>query len=110
MCVCVSVLDIYACVRGNKKASVGSCGRWGGAQIVIFPGERRHTERRIFELIKEHSEPLESIQQGAHSPRLGCQGTEPCPQALGWGPMLNGARRTHQKELIPFLQWAPVAA
>lgn len=68
-------------------------GLWSGrAQIVVFPGEPHHTERCIYTLIKEPSEPLESIQQGAHSPRPGCQGTEPCLQAPGWGPMLNGPR------------------
>lgn len=81
-----------------------ACVQSSSAQIVIFPGEQHHTERCIFKLIKDHSAPLESIQQGVHSPRLQCQGTEPCPKAQGWGPMLNGPREMHQKELIPFLQ------
>ncbi|CAB1436978.1 unnamed protein product [Pleuronectes platessa] len=55
-------------------------------------GELRHTERRISQLITDHSEALESIQQGVHSPRLRRQGTEPCLKAPGWGPMLNGLR------------------
>lgn len=81
--MCEGALDIHP--KGLRS---------GRAQIVIFPGERRHTERCIYTLIKEPSEPLESIQQGAHSPRQGCQGTEPCPQAPGWGPMLNGPENT----------------
>lgn len=49
-------------------------------------------ECSVFKLIKKHSEPLESIQLGVHSPRLGCQGTEPCPKAPGWGPALSEPR------------------
>lgn len=89
MSVCVSVLGICVCRPVCIRSPV--CGPWV-AQIVIFPGEHRHKEHCFFKPIKEHSEPLESVQQGAHSPRLGCQGTEPCPKAPGWGPMLNGLR------------------
>lgn len=96
--VCECVLDIHL------------KGLWSSrAQIVVFPGEQRHTERCVYTLIKEPSEPLESIQQGAHSARPGCQGTEPCPQAPRVGTYAKRAQGTHQKELIPILQWALVA-
>lgn len=63
-----------------------------GAQIGIFPGDHGHTAHCNFKLITDDSEPLESVQRGVHSPRLLRQGTEPCPKAPGWGPMLNGPR------------------
>lgn len=90
LCVWVYVNAVRVCVWGGVYT--WACFRSLGAQIVIFPGEQHHTEYCIFKLIKDHSEPLESIQQGVHSPRLQCQGTVPCPKAPGWGPMLNWLR------------------
>lgn len=62
---------------------------------------------RIPELIIDNRAALKSIQRGVHSPRLLCQGTEPCPRAPGWGPMLNGAReRTRRRwSLFFFDHW-----
>lgn len=79
-------------------------GLWwsSGAQIVVFPGEHHHTERCISTLLKEPSEPLESIQQGAHSPGAGVRAQSHAHRAR-LGTYAKQAQGTQQKELIPIL-------
>ncbi|KAI9523609.1 hypothetical protein NQZ68_026551 [Dissostichus eleginoides] len=71
--------------------------------LLVMDVNNTIRRRCFFKLIKEQSEPSESIQQGAHSPRRRCQGTEPCPKAPGCGTYAKRAEGTHQKELILFL-------
>lgn len=63
-------------------------------------------ELSVFKLIKEQSEPLESIHWGAHSPGFGSQGTEPCAKGPGVGNCAEGA---HQEKPTLLLQPALVA-
>lgn len=92
------------CLRRRVFAS-WACVRSSGAQIVTFPGEQHHTDLPAH---NRQSHCIRKLSAGCAFPQTPLSGHRAMPEGPGVGTYAKWGEGTHQKEMIPFLQWSLV--